>query len=178
MKIITANIITHFEKAIAKNKPCTLLWTSNLTLTANGNAVMGKGLAKQLATKYPGIKVLESKYLKNRDIKDTRKDKYGNKVHIMNVGVHPVYTKGRHGVLAFPVKEGYWEAAKLEIIEHSAKQLAKIAKKFPKMNYLINFPGIGAGKLKAEQTKIRAILDKHLALDNVFVYVKPKKEVK
>ena len=176
--IVQADIIKHFESARAKNKPCTLVWTSNLTLTASGNAVMGAGLAKQLIDRYKGLKSLESKYLKNRDIKDKRKDKYTNEVSIVNTGLHPVYTKGRHGIMAFPVKEGYWEAAKLEIIERSAKQLAAVAKKFPKMNYLLNFPGIGAGKLKSQQKEIKEILDRHLALDNVFVYVKPKKENK
>ena len=170
MNINKADIVEHFEKAVKANKAVTLVWTSNSSITLWGNAVMGRGLAKQLVTKYPKLKELESTKLNNYKTITKRKDKFDNLVTIKDAKLHHVYSKGNKSIMAFPVKEGYWEAAKTSIIEENAKRLAYMAKKNPTMNYLINYPGIGTGKLKQEE--VQPILEKYLQLSNVFIYIK------
>ncbi len=52
-----------------------------------------------------------------------------------------------------------------------------LAKKFPKMNFMINFPGIGAGRLSKDEEilEVTKIIKKHLSLPNIFIYKKKKK---
>ena len=149
----------------------TVLWTSNSTVTKGGKAVCGRGFAKQLTEKYPGLKKLESMYLSGRKTIEERVDKYGNKVFLKEPVMHQVYCNyhNRKEVWAFPVKTAYWEKADLNIIEQNAKRLRELALDHMPEEFHINFPGIGAGELNYEE--VLPVLEKHWGdVPNIKVY--------
>lgn len=74
------------------------------------------------------------------------------------------------------VKQGWWEHARMSIIASSLRQLVKIADKQKYENIILNFPGIGAGKLDKRILEIKKILTN--TLDDRFVVVSKPKEVK
>lgn len=149
----------------------TVLWTSNSTVTKKGNAVCGRGFAKQITEKYPGLKKLESMYLTGTKTIEERVDKYGNQVMIKEPKLHQVYCNdnNRKEVWAFPVKTGYWEKAQLDIIEKNAKELRQLALEHMPEEFHINFPGIGAGELNYNE--VLTVLRKHWDdVPNIKVY--------
>lgn len=123
------------------------LFTSNPIVNKKGLAVMGRGIAKQLADRHPQI----------------RKD-FGDWLTIWwpRLGYHVEaldYYDGQN-VGFFMVKEHWAEDAKLEVIERSvdsllgfiedANALAVDDTRVPVRRVDLNFPGIGNGKLSRE----------------------------
>ena len=149
----------------------TVLWTSNSTVTKRGNAVCGRGFAKQITEKYPGLKKLESMELTNMRTVEQRVDRYGNEVAIKQPMLHQVYCNpnAQREVWAFPVKTAYWEKAQLGIIEENAKMLRQLALDHLPEDFHINFPGIGAGELNYNE--VLKVLEKHWGdVPNIKVY--------
>lgn len=111
------------------------LFTSNPIVNKQGLAVMGRGIAKQLADKHPQI----------------RKD-FGQwltiwwprlKYRCAALGVYEGQNVG-----FFMVKDHWAEDAKLEIIENSVEDLMGFMEEERRID--LNFPGIGNGKLRRE----------------------------
>lgn len=176
MKFVQHDLMKHLQQLLdEKRTGWTLIWTSNSTITSGGNAVMGRGMAKKLAQAFPALKDKESKALNKLPKEDSKIDIFNRKVSIVRPQLHLVH-KGQYGNIAsFPVKRGYWEKADIKIIEHNAIILSKLAKKNPRHNYMINYPGIGAGKLTTEE--VYPILKKHWGdVGNIFVYTFPTKK--
>ena len=125
-----------------------LLWTGNTTTTSRGLAVMGRGLAKELSDKYPGIKRLASEIISKQPQIRTAVDPYGNRVLIHKPRV-VIVAEIMHGSIIgmFPVKYGWWEDASLDIIRQSAIELRDLAQRYSHYTFVCNFPGIGAGRL-------------------------------
>lgn len=121
------------------------LITTNRSVTKDGLAVMGRGMALEAALRFPTIRQDFGKKLLER----------GSNIHVTTIGHYgnpnkPVY------VGCFMVKDHWKEPAKLELIRDSAFYLADTLITLNNVwNYGVdrvdlNFPGIGNGKLKRE----------------------------
>lgn len=106
--------------------------TTNGFVKKNGEAVMGRGCAKEAKLRFPGIARLLGESIK----------KGGN--HI---------TPLRVGLLSFPVKKGWWEDADLELIKRSAYELKNLAVVDSITRFILPRPGCGNGNLKWEEVK-------------------------
>ena len=145
--------------------------TTNGFTKNNGEAVMGRGIAKQMAELVPDLPRLLGQKLIN----------YGNKVHILGE-YEPV-------LVSFPVKPkyvindgtnvvshcktsigeqtaGFLAKADLSIIEQSCKELVELANQHPEWNtILVPKAGCGAGEL--DWKDVEPIMKKYL--DNRFI---------
>lgn len=145
--------------------------TTNGFIKSNGEAVMGRGVAKQAAEKWPVLPRLLAENICNA----------GNVPHVL-------CTVSGRTIVSFPVKSrdelcaadkgnvvthwrnkvsvgdevpGFACVARLDLIEMSAKRLRQIADRFSLEKIALPRPGCGAGELKWEQVKpiLESILD-------------------
>jgi len=129
--------------------------TTNGTIKANGEAVMGRGIALQAKRRFSWISSELGRALKG----------VGN----------TVYLAGTCRIICFPVKHNWWEAGDLSLIEESCKQLVyQRGTVLPRLMdsgwwkpiYMVR-PGCGNGQLDWEDVK--SILERYL--DDRFVIV-------
>lgn len=123
--------------------------TTNGFVKKDGKAVMGRGVALEAAKKYPLLpKVLGYCLTQN-----------GNMV--FHWGENPT-------LIMFPVKDNWWEAAKLSLIERSAHELMILTDKLKYDKVLLPRPGCGNGRLKWEDVKqvLEPILDERIWVVN------------
>ncbi len=174
MNVVHKDLLDVIAELLSTGEPNNfVLWTSNATLTSNGNAIMGRGIAKKLADLYPILKTKEGDALKKQDFIKFSVDKFGNRVEIRNPKLHIVHrlesSLGSIRLGAFPVKYGYWEDADLSIIRDNAEALRDLALNHPYMKFHMNFPGIGAGHLK--RSDVLPILEEQFNdIENVYIY--------
>jgi hypothetical protein len=145
VKEVYGSIWVHF--LVANHFVCI---TTNGTVKKNGDAVMGRGNAKQATICIPKIKPLLGRYLKER----------GNVAGYLDV-------LRDTELVIFPVKHNWWEKADIVLIEESTEWLKHEAHRNPKHTYHLPRPGCGNGKLKWEFVKPR--IQRHLP-DNVLVH--------
>ncbi len=126
--------------------------TTNGFVKKNGEAVMGRGCAKEAKLRFPGIAGFLGDLLK-RD---------GN--HLRMLG-EP------YRVVAFPVKIGWWEDADLGLIKESAERLKNLAVVDSLTRFILPRPGCGNGNLKWED--VRPLLEN--LPDNVWIINKEEK---
>lgn len=129
------------------------LFTSNPIVNQKGLAVMGRGIAKQLADKYPDIQKDFGKWLQV----PRERSVYPCEV---------IGTYDRQTVGYFMVKDHWKSAARLDIILESVRDMidSNMVNQFQRID--LNFPGIGNGKLnKADVLPIITLLP-----DNVHVW--------
>ena len=126
--------------------------TTNGIVRRDGKAVMGAGIALEMARKFPLFPKIFGDKLK----------KDGNHVSLFFVP----QVRGRK-VATFPVKNHFKEKASLELIERSCKELVKMVDKFKFTQVCLPKPGCGVGGLKWK--KVKPILEKYL--DQRFVIV-------
>lgn len=118
--------------------------TTNGTIKKNGEAVLGRGCAKEAALKEPRL----SKFLGR---------------HLLNNGNIPFIagfpTTGWLATL--PVKHNWWERADIDLIVESTKSIVEWADACEYTNVVIPRPGCGNGQLKWEDVKpmIETLLD-------------------
>lgn len=151
MKEIFGNIWDFHKK---KQFNTYLVFTTNGSVRKDGCCVMGRGIAKEVATKFPHIQL----ELGNR-IKE-----FGNNVF--------VFLNER--LISFPVKHQWHEKADLKLIEKSCSQLRFLFKGEPFSGitvYLVR-PGCGNGQLLWKDVK--PVIEKYL--DDRFVVVERKRE--
>ncbi len=108
------------------------LITTNPIIRKDGAVVMGRGIAKQAKDRFPRLPYDFACTLRN--MPDMNIDEFG-KYDGQVVGY-------------FMVKRHWREAADLDIIAESCRQLASCAHMWTRVD--LNFPGIGNGKLKRE----------------------------
>jgi hypothetical protein len=116
--------------------------TTNGALRANGDAIMGKGIALQTKQRYPRIETTLGRLIQ----------KYGNRVFYIG-----------HGLISFPTKH-HWRdhESDIELIKRSAMELVSLFKgDVPIKNksnrrILLTRPGCGSGNLS--WTEVRPIL--------------------
>ena len=124
--------------------------TTNGIVKANGEAVMGKGIALQAKIRYPEIPHVLGRAILGR----------GNCLHFW----------GEKGLLFFPTKHNWRDKSDLTLIEESTKELVdffdKTVTDYPVPIYLVR-PGCSSGGLAWKDVK--PILEKYL--DDRFVVV-------
>ena len=172
-------------KAAISRKPAALVITTNGFTKSNGEAVMGRGCAREAALANPDLPRMLGMYL----------DRYGN--HVTSLAEHTLSLSQESGeastvlIVTFPVKPisakcsaskdnvvrhmrdrfnpgqavpGWACVADLEIIEQSCRELVKftddfIGKASPGQVFMPR-PGCGAGELSWEDVKV--ILQRYL----------------
>lgn len=99
--------------------------TTNGTITKDGYAVMGRGVAYQAKQRYPGLERLLGSLLQE----------HGN--HVMRIQQYKLIT--------FPVKHHWWDRADLNLIARSVRELRDMID--PGVRYVMVRPGCGNGRL-------------------------------
>lgn len=140
-----------------EGKADVILVTTNLIINKQGRLVMGRGAALQAATRYPLLPTELADRIRPWGSKD-----YG-------IIILKPYANGvRLG--AFQVKHHWQDAADPLLIGRSAAILRVIANSMPDSRFVVNYPGIGNGRLAEEQVEL--ILRSSNLPDNVIVYKK------
>ena len=120
--------------------------TTNGTVKKNGACVMGRGVAKQAALKYPRMPFHLGDFIK----------KFGN-----HLTLQPYC-----GIFTFPVKHNWWEKADLSLIEASCRELVDTCSVLKPPFYMVR-PGCSNGGL--DWKDVKPILEKYL--DDRFIIV-------
>jgi len=126
---------------------------TNGIVRANGELVMGAGLALAAKKKWPEIARTLGVAVK----------RFGNGVHLMNT----FQSKGQEVsknefcyVLSFPTKNHWRDKSSLELITKSCEQLLAFVDKWGVKQVMLPVVGCGLGNLKWEE--VEPILDKYL----------------
>lgn len=153
----------------------TICITTNGFVKRNGEAVMGRGIAKQIADLFPEIPRVLGSCINN----------FGNKVSLLgnfasiNLVSFPVKPKTvifngnnvvSHTINNYKIGDtvpGFHAKADLEIIEQSALQLVAMCNHTQWKRIILPYPGCGAGEL--DWSDVKPILDS--ILDDRFVAV-------
>lgn len=116
--------------------------TTNGFVKNNGEAVMGRGCAREAALKYPQLSTMLGRSLQTS----------GNRVFHYWLNEH---------VLTMPVKHHWREKADIDLIEKSAKQLILHADGWEWEKIVMPRPGCGNGQLNWKDVKpmLEEILD-------------------
>lgn len=122
--------------------------TTNGIIKGDGTAVMGKGVAKQAADKYPGLPTDLAEHLRqNRNV----------------LGYFPQY-----GIVTLPTKDHWKHKSSLILIEDGCRALAALALVLSDSTFVMVPPGIGAGG--RTWAEVEPIVDAQLAdIDNVTI---------
>ena len=119
--------------------------TTNGYIRKDGACVMGRGVAKEAARKFPMLP-----FEIGRSIQQ-----FGNHVFACNPDTR---------IIAFPVKHNWWEKADIQLIERSCQELAE----FPQeLTYYMVRPGCGNGGL--DWLDVKPVLKRYL--DDRFIVV-------
>lgn len=113
--------------------------TTNPIVRKDGACVMGAGIAKQFAIRYPKGPFDLGDEIKMHQLYD----------YDLTYGVFGTYDD--QPVYFFMVKDHWVNKAKLRIIRDSSNRLRMSAKARPEERYDLNFPGIGNGGLSKEE---------------------------
>ncbi len=134
-------------------KPCDFwIVTTNSTLRSDLSLVMGRGSALEATKRWPGI---------DRECGKAIADHFARNVVYGFLVVRPNF-----GI--FQVKKFWGDMAELGIIKISVEFLANYAGAYAGMEFRMNFPGIGNGRLKYEE--VLPLLEK--LPDNVIICTK------
>lgn len=106
--------------------------TTNGTVKRNGQAVMGRGCAREAAQRFPHVPSRLGTLL----------NEYGNRTQIIDE---------RLRLVAFPVKHHWFEQADLALIQHSAKELVTLADTHGWTSVVLPRPGCGNGQRTWEE---------------------------
>lgn len=150
--------------------------TTNGTVKKNGEAVMGRGCAREAAVRWPYLPALLGR-VNGRTLRNGSEYSDGN--HVVCLKNNPA--GDGWDLFTFPVKHNWWDKADIKLISRSAEELAMVfrdAKHFlgaddtgiPEyypLRIAMPRPGCGNGGLKWED--VRPVLE-HL-LDDRFVVV-------
>jgi hypothetical protein len=100
--------------------------TTNGSLTPDGRAIFGRGVARQAALRFPGLAVKLGTLLAEQGS------------HVFELG---------NNVVTFPVEESPWSLPDLRIIARSAKELRVLADHSGWQRVIVPRPGCGGGGL-------------------------------
>ena len=120
--------------------------TTSGSLTRAGNAVMGRGVARQAALRFPQLPEKLGALLRE----------HGNHVHLLG-----------EGIVSFPVEESAWACPELRLISRSALELRQLADREGWVRVVVPRPGCGGGGL--DWREVRPLLDGHF--DDRFLVV-------
>ena len=114
------------------------LVSTNSTIRQDGALVMGQGIACQAKERFPGLDAALGRQIQAL---------CGNQ-GIYGLLVSPRWPAAKLG--AFQVKQHYSQPASLELIRRSTAALCAWCIKHPTTTVVVNFPGIGNGRLRRE----------------------------
>lgn len=120
--------------------------TTNGTVDGSGDAIFGRGCARQALASFPDLK----KRL-GRLLRDT-----GN--HVYELG---------DGIVSFPVEDSPWENPDPRLIARSARELKELADRRGWQRVVVPRPGCGGGGL--DWREVRPLLEK--ILDDRFLII-------
>ncbi|WP_281185023.1 ADP-ribose-binding protein [Trichlorobacter lovleyi] len=126
--------------------------TTNGSLTRDGRAIMGKGVAKQAAERFPELRHQLGRLLQVR----------GNHVHEIMLGL-----------VSFPVEETPYSLPELRLIRRSAEELRLLADQCGWTQVLVPRPGCGGGGMPWQE--VRPLLEE-LFDDRFIVVSAPEQE--
>lgn len=109
------------------------VFTANSTIKGNGDLVMGRGIARDVRDRLPGIAGKLGMLVQAQ----TFPDDYG----LIILDFH------KHKIGAFQVKTNFREAASPRLIKEAVVKLARWALSHRDVAIHINYPGIGHGRL-------------------------------
>ncbi len=111
--------------------------TTNGEIKANGDSVMGRGVALGFKNLYPeGPSILARKVIINGNI------------------FQPIMWNDTITFYAFPTKDLWREHSKINLIKESAIALAKVANENPNKKYLLPRPGCSNGGLQWSEVSV------------------------
>lgn len=129
---------------------------TNMTIKKNGNAVLGRGVAKQALDKYPLLDMWYGNILK------MHQEKVGEDHYI---GFAIDYTLG---LIMFPVKDYWSEKAQMDILKWSFKQLRLFLLLNPNQKVVMPVVGIGFGEIPIK--KVEHLMEKYFkGISNIVV---------
>jgi hypothetical protein len=135
-----------------------ILVTTNATLRGDGALVMGRGAAAQAKQQFPQLPFELGRRLQQSGLVGSA---YG--ITVTGVSVQDTLLG------AFQVKYHWRDEADLDLIRFSCKELFQYAEPGPNERIVLNYPGIGNGRLTRDD--VEPILVAELGkLDNVCVY--------
>jgi O-acetyl-ADP-ribose deacetylase (regulator of RNase III) len=129
--------------------------TTNGVTKANGELVMGKGIALEFKNKFPSLPAVLGKAVK----------KNGNVVHVNKAWEITPYNLGNtpsYHIISFPTKHDWRDKSDINLIIQSAQQAVIVADKLGLKKVLLPRPGCGLGGLNWEKEvkpAIEGILD-------------------
>lgn len=106
--------------------------TTNGSLTRDGRAIFGRGVARQAALRHPGLAEKLGSFLAEQ----------GN--HVFDLG---------EGIVSFPVEETPWSLPDLRIVARSARELRTLADVSGWQQIVVPRPGCGGGGLAWKDVK-------------------------
>jgi hypothetical protein len=130
-----------------------LVLTTNGAVKANGECVMGRGIALEAKSMFPMVPKRLGTYI----------NQYGNRC--FNLGQWQ-YDGKTYRLISFPVKHKWFEDADITLIAQSCIQITDMANKFNWGTVWMPRPGCGNGKLDWD-TLVRPVLAN--LLDNRFI---------
>jgi hypothetical protein len=135
--------------------------TTNGFVKKNGEAVMGRGIAKEAANSFPEFpRILGDSIFRNGNHLNV----FFEMIHHYNGDTGEEYSQD---IVTFPVKHNWFEKADMELIRRSARELMKWADQLPHWErVLLPRPGCGNGKLDWSDVKreIEPILDDRISV--------------
>lgn len=134
-KILNGVDITS-DKFLLSNKPSAICVTTNGVVKANGELVMGAGVAKAFNDKFNGIALLLGQKV----------SKFGNHVYHACKYI-PKNSDLEVSLLSFPTKHDWRDKADINLIKQSALRLVKWANQTGATKIYIPSPGTGFGGL-------------------------------
>jgi len=108
------------------DRGCVIAITTNGSLTKDGRAIFGNGVAKQAAFRFPGLAEKLGRLLAA----------HGN--HVFALG---------DGIVTFPVEETPWSLPDLRLVASSAQELRQLADSSGWERVVVPRPGCGGGGL-------------------------------
>jgi len=122
--------------------------TTNNFIKANGEAVMGRGVARQAAIRFPGLAAELGGMIKVACAKSKSRPGSHN---LQAVTLH-VFEERR--LIAFPTKFAWWEVSSIELIRQSAIQLMSKLQELSVERIYLPRPGCANGKLLWGDVKV------------------------
>lgn len=110
----------------------TIAITTNGSLTPDGRAIFGRGVARQASLRYPGLAEKLGRLLAEKGS------------HVFDLGC---------GIVTFPVEETPWSLPDLRIIARSAGELRLLADRSGWKRIVVPRPGCGGGGLAWQDVK-------------------------
>ena len=149
MKQLQADIFSREVKAVADG----ICFTSNGIIKSDKTLVMGAGVAKSFAERYPKLPKIFGELV----------ERFGNRVNYhkqLDYGSKSIY------IISFPTKYHWRDKSDLKLVEQSAKELVKLCDKLELKNVFLPYPAIGRGGLKKEEVEpvIEKILDDRITV--------------